>query len=119
MSILRKISAWVRLRFVAAAWHAANSTPPVTEGARRCIAHHKNRVRAAISRNHLDHADEKRVLERSDALIDAYLRGKIATIDDVTLWTLDLANRLGADAQLQRLIRSRSGSLGHTSFLAR
>jgi len=119
MSIFRKITAWVRLRLVAAQWRALNSAPVITEGAKRCIAHHKYRVRAAISRNHLDAADEARVQQRSAALVDAYLHGKIATIDDVTVWTLDLANKLGAAAQLQRLIRARSGSLGHTSFLAR
>lgn len=119
MSMFRKITAWVRLRLVAAQWRALSNEPIVTEGARRCIAHHKYRVRAAISRNHLDAADEARVLERSDALVDAYLRGKISTINDVTVWTLDLANKLGADAQLQRVIRARSGTLGHTSCLAR
>jgi hypothetical protein len=119
MSIFRKIAAWVRLRLVAAQWRAEQSKPHVTEGARRCIANHKQRVRAAISRNHLDHADELRVLHRSDALVDAYLRGKISTIDDVTVWTLNLANKLGNAAATQRLIRARGGSLGHTSFLAR
>lgn len=119
MSIFRKITAWVRLRFVAAQWRAAQSAPVITEGARRCIASHKQRVRAAISRNHLDAADEARVLHRSEALIEAYLRGRISTIDDVTIWTLDLANKLGAEAATQRVIRARSGTLGHTSFLAR
>lgn len=119
MSIFRKIAAWVRLRLVAAQWRAANAEPVVTEGARRCIANHKQRVRAAISRNHLGLSDEQRVMQRSDALVDAYLRGRIATIDDVTIWTLDLANKLGAAAEVQRLIRARSGTLGHTSFLAR
>ena len=119
MSIFRKITAWVRLRLVAAQWRAINSPPVITEGAKRCIAHHKYRVRSAISRNNLGAADEARVKQRSAALVDAYLRGKVSTIDDVTIWTLDLANKLGAAAQLQRLIRARSGTLGHTSLLAR
>lgn len=119
MSMFKRLTAWVRLRLVAAQWRSDNANIPLSDGARRCIANHKVRVRAAISRNHLNVADEQSVLNRSNALINAYARGKLASISEATVWTLDLANKLGAAAEMERLYRVRSGTLGHTSIVAR
>lgn len=94
-----RFHAAIRVRIVATQWRQQSAAPPVSEPARRCIARHKARVAAAIQRNRLGANDARLVRNRSDALIEAYLRGRISTIDDVTVWTLDLANRLGAELQ--------------------
>lgn len=100
MNLFQRLISALRLRVIAAEWRARNANPPITEPARRCIARHKNRVESAIARNRLSDSNAKAVRERSEALIGAYLRGQIATIDDVTMWTMDTANRLGCAQQL-------------------
>ncbi len=114
MNLFQRLISALRLRVIAAEWRARNANPPITEPARRCIARHRNRVEGAIARNRLTNDNAKRVRERSDALIAAYLRGQIATIDDVTMWTLDTANRLGCAQQVERAggKRQRSTSAG-------
>ena len=100
MNLFQRLMSALRLRVIAAEWRARNANPHITEPARRCIVRHKNRVEGAIARNRLTTDNAKRVREHSEALIGAYLRGKISTIDDVTMWAIDRANRLGCAQQL-------------------
>lgn len=117
MNLFQRLMSALRLRVIAAEWRARNANPPITEPARRCIARHKSRVESAIARNRLNNDNARNVRERSEALIAAYLRGKIATIDDVTMWTIDTANRLGCAQQLAERKSARRKTGAGPAFL--
>lgn len=113
---LRNILAAHRVRSA----RAALAGPPISECARRLIAIHNQTVAAAIRRNDLSPADQSSVNAVSADYLAAYLRGKVACIEDVTTLAVDHANRLGNAATAKRVRAARDQRASSApSFVAR
>lgn len=94
--------------------------PPISECVRRLIAIHNQTVAAAIRRNSLGPADQSSVSALSADYLAAYLRGKVACIEDVTALAVDHANRLGNAATAKRVRAARDQRASASpSFVAR
>jgi len=113
---LRNILADHRVRCA----RAKLAPPPISEHTRRCIAIHNQAVASAVRRNALSPADQASVNALSSDYLAAYLRGKVACIDDVTTLAVDHANRLGNAATAKRVRAARDQRASASpSFVAR
>lgn len=112
---LRNILAAYRVRSV----RAQLAGPPISEHTRRCIVVHKQAVASAIRRNNLSPADASSVNALSADYLSAYLRGKVACIDDVTTLSVDHANRLGNAATAKRVRAARDSARCSPAIAAR
>lgn len=116
MSILR----WIRNTFAARRERARREAAAIPHFVRCQLARHRVRLDAAIVRNNLSVRNEASVRRTSDDYLAAFQRGRIASVDDVTLMCLDHCNRLGNEQALlaKRLAVAPASDSVSPSFLA-